>query len=156
MAIPITLEQYLADHHAEFEVVAHPKSSSSLSTAWAAHIPGDRIAKSVILEDEKGYLMAVLPATHRVEIGALSRLTGRRLGLATEPELLELFPDCELGAVPPLGDAYGVETLWDNSVVAMPEVYFEAGDHEELLHMTNLQFRKLIQDDRHGDFSHPE
>ena len=153
MAIPISLEQFLSYHHVEYKIVKHPKTASSLHTARAANIPGDQLVKSVILEDENGYLMAVLPASRRVELGKLSKMTRRRLGLATEPELNDLFADCESGAVPPVGRAFGVDTIWDDSIAIMPDVYFEAGDHEELVHMTNMQFQRLIQHNRHGNFS---
>lgn len=155
MAIPISLKHFLSYHHAEYQIVKHPKTSSSLNTARVAHIPGEQIVKSVVLEDGDGYLMAVLPATRRVEVGKLSKITKRRLGLATEPELGKIFADCDTGAVPPVGRAYGVDTIWDDSITVMPDVYFEAGDHEELVHMTNMQFRRLIQNNRHGDFSRP-
>ena len=155
MATSTCLEQFFSYHHVEYQVVKHPKSASSFGAAHAAHIPAKSIIKSVVLEDEDGYLLAILPATRRVEVGKLSKLVGRRFGLATEPELARLFTDCELGAAPPLGRAYGVDTIWDDSIMHMPDVYFEAGDHEGLVHMSNAQFQRLVQSHRHGNFSRP-
>ena len=73
---------------------------------------------------------------------------------ATEEEIATLFKDCEPGAVPPLGPAYGVETLLDEALASLDEVYFEAGDHEQLVHVNGEGFRNLLRGVRHGYFSH--
>src|SRR2546428_5555970 len=80
-----------------------------------------------MLEDDKGFLMAVVPASHKVDLGVLHRQLNRELGLATDRELVELFKDCEPGALPPLGLAYGIDTILDESLVDAPDIYFEAG-----------------------------
>ena len=68
------------------------------------------------------------------------------MGLATEPELAGLFPDCEVGAIPPIGAAYGLRTLMDTRLGKEPEVYFEAGDHESLIKVSAEAFRTLMAD----------
>ena len=153
MAIAMTLRQYLEKSGVHFDVLPHPYTTSSMSTAEAAEIPGDKIAKSVILEDEQGYLMAVIPATHHIELGMVSHQLQRRLGLATESELSTLFSDCELGAIPPMGNAYGLKVIMDDSLNQTDDVYFESGDHTDLIHLRGEDFRKLNQNAVHGNFS---
>lgn len=153
MAIAHTLEGYLMRKGVQFDVIHHPRTHSSLETAEAAHIPGDALAKAVLLEDDDGYLMAVLPATHHIKLGRLSEQMQRKLRLAVESEITPLFKDCELGAVPPLGVAYGMPTIVDDSLTAQPDIYFEAGDHEELIHLSNRHFQTLLAGAQHGCFS---
>lgn len=154
MAIAGSLKEFMTKHHVMYEVIPHRRSLSSMKTAAAAHVPGDCLAKSVVLEDDRGYMMAVLPSTHRIDLGALHRQFNRSLGLATENELRDLFRDCELGAIPPVGAAYGMETVVDDSLTKQSDIYFEAGDHEELIHVSVEQFKELMTGYRHGHFSH--
>lgn len=153
MTIASRVANYLVQNDADFEVLAHPHSATSLETAESAHIPGDRIAKSVVLEDDRGYMLAVLPANSRVDLGELHRQTNRNLGLATEYELGALFEDCEPGAVPPFGFAYNLETIVDDSLAEQSDVYFEAGDHEQLIHVSGETFETLMGDVQHSHFS---
>lgn len=153
MAIAHTLEDYMMSREIHYEVVPHPPTHSSLETAQAAHIPGDALAKAVLLEDDDGYLMAVIPATHHIKLGRLSEQLKRKLRLAVESELTPLFKDCQPGAVPPLGMAYGMPTIVDDSLTEQPDIYFEAGDHEELIHLSGGRFMSLLSDAQHGRFS---
>ena len=153
MAISSTLEKFLRAHNIEYDVVTHPRTATSMQTAAEAHVPGDCLVKSVIVEDEEGFLMVALPSTHRLDMGQLYHQLQRQLGLATEDELAELFTDCELGAIPPIGAAYGIETLVDDSLLREDDIYFEAGDHEELVHISGRQFHDLFEDARHGRYS---
>ena len=97
MSIPVTLQHYLDRCGVKYDVLTHRYSGNSLKTAEEAGVSGENIAKSVILEDDRGYLMAVVPATHHVELGLLGRQLNRHLGLATEKELTQLFSDCDPG-----------------------------------------------------------
>jgi Ala-tRNA(Pro) deacylase len=153
MAIAITLQEYLRGAGIDYDLVPHPETKTSMETAAAAHVPGNQLAKSVVLEDDKGYMLAVVPSSHRVQLGRLHKQLNRSLGLATEPELEELFPDCEVGAVPVLGAAYGIETVVDDSLEGCSDIYFEAGDHARLVHISGDDFRRLTQDIPHGRFS---
>lgn len=154
MAIANRLREYLANAEVTYDVVTHPHSASSTRTAQVAHVTGERLAKTVVLHDDQGHLLVVVPSTHRVELDTLGRLLNRRLNLATESEIGELFDDCELGAVPPVGAAYGLKVMLDESLAAQPEVYFEAGDHRELLHVSAEAFGKLMESAQRGRFSH--
>lgn len=153
MAMSLSLLEYLEWEGVDYEVLHHRRTSCSTETAEVAHIPGDQLAKCVVLEDENGYVMAVLPATHRVELGKLHRQLDRRLGLATEGELEELFKDCDIGAIPPVGNAYGYDTVLDDSLKKCSEIYFEAGDHADLVHISGEDFRTLMAGAKHGHFS---
>jgi Ala-tRNA(Pro) deacylase len=78
----------------------------------------------------------------------------RDFRLASEDEIAHLFKDCEPGAVPPLGPAYGIETLLDEALANLDEVYFEAGDHEQLVHIRGEDFQGLLTGVRRGYYSH--
>lgn len=153
MTMAITLRKYLADHGIAYDVLPHRHTTTTLNAATTAHVPAASVAKPVVLEDENGYLMAVIPAHHHVKIGRLNRLLGRHMGLATEPELKALFSDCELGAIPPVGEAYGMETVIDESLEECQDVYLEAGDHEEFLHLKGPAFRRLMKHSVHANIS---
>jgi Ala-tRNA(Pro) deacylase len=153
MAIALTLQQYLGDHRVEYDVVPHAPTLSSMRTAQASHVPGDSLAKAVLLKDEAGYLLAVLPASHHLRLNDLAARLERPVELASEQEIAALFRDCAHGAVPPIGAAYGVEVIIDESIARQPDVYFEGGDHVTLIHMTAAQFARLTSGAPHGLFS---
>src|SRR5258706_5602440 len=115
MTIAASVQDCLAGEGVHYDIITHERTRDSNHTAHAAHIPGDRVATYVMLEDDKGYLMAVMPASHKVDLGAVHRQLNRALGLATDRELIELFKDCEPGALPPLGLAYGIDTILDQN-----------------------------------------
>jgi Ala-tRNA(Pro) deacylase len=154
MATARRTEDYLMQHGVAYDVLVHPHSHSSMETAEVAHVPGDRLAKCVVLGDDDGYVMAVLPSTQHVRLGKLGRELNRRLRLATEDEVATLFDDCERGAVPAVGLAYGVATVLDDSLADQPEIYFEAGDHENLIRMKRDAFMTLMEHASHARFGH--
>ena len=155
MAIAITLEQYLSSHGVAFDCVAHERTGSSSQSAEASHVPGDRLAKTVVLKRREGYILAVLPASQHVRLDEVGSWLRQPVGLATEQEIATLFPDCEPGAVTPIAAAYGLKSVVDESLDAQPEVYFEAGDHCTLVHVSGTEFHKLMQKVPHGRFSAP-
>lgn len=154
MAIAERLKHYLEDEKIDYDIVSHPRTLTSMETAQAAHVSGEQVIKSVVIHHELGYLLAVVPSTHRIDLGTLQALAGTRLGLAAETEVGAVFSDCDLGAVPPIGAAYGVEVILDDSLEDLSEVYFEGGDHRTLVHASGAAFRALMKDARHGSFSH--
>ena len=153
MSIATSVQEYLTREGVPYGTILHEHTRDSTHTAQAAHVPGDRLAKCVILSDDEGYLMAVIPATHRVDLGALHRQLSRNLGLATDRELLELFKDCEPGALPPLGLAYGIDMILDESLADSPDIYLEAGDHRTLVHTTGGDFLRLMANAPRGRIS---
>lgn len=146
MPIAASVRQYLAREGVEYDTITHARTRDSSHSAQAAHVPGDRLAKCVMLGDDNGYLMAVIPSSHRLDLAALRQELNRDLGLASEREIMELFKDCEPGAVPPLGCAYGIDVVLDQSLGDMPDAYFEGGDHESLVHVSGRDFIKLMAD----------
>ncbi|MBI2308316.1 MAG: YbaK/EbsC family protein [Rhodocyclales bacterium] len=153
MSMANTLQDFLQRHHARFDMKHHAHSSCSMETAAMAHVPGDRLAKPVMFRDDLGYVMAVLPSTCHVGIAALNKRLGRHLQLAEEWELEELFQDCELGAIPPMGPAYGIRTVMDEDLANERDIYFEAGNHEDLIHMQMDAFLDLMADADRARFS---
>jgi Ala-tRNA(Pro) deacylase len=149
------LKWYLDANEVEYEVLPHPRSNTTVETARKADVPLSRIAKSVLLEDERGYVMAIVPGSHRVDVARLGDQLHRELELASETELAALFHDCARGAVPPLGRPYRIPTVFDDSLSRAEEVYFEAGDHEDVVHMRTDDFLTLLSGSKHGSFSRP-
>lgn len=146
MAIAITLLEYLQNHDVDYEIIDHRRTDSALRSSEAVRIKGDRMAKSVLLGDDESYLLAVVPASYRLRLREIKRLTGRRLQLIDEDETTEAFADCETGSIPPMGLAYGIDTLLDSHLLKEPDIYFESGDHGKLIHMSSESFRKLEED----------
>jgi Ala-tRNA(Pro) deacylase len=156
MGIAIKLADYLRTHPVQYNLVRHAPTGNSLESAAATHLSPGCVVKAVVLEDDdKRFLVAVLPASRKVDLEMLRSRTGRALRLASEAEVGERFADCRLGAVPPIGQAYGIETVWDESLAAAPEVYFEAGDHETLVHVNNADFMRLLEGAPHMPLSEP-
>ena len=153
MSIPTRLTSYLDQHGVRYEVCTHQHSHTSAETARTAHVPAHQLAKSVILEDDAGCVMAVVPADRRVMVGQLSRMLDRHdLRLSDERRIAMLFGDCVRGAVPPVGPAWGIETVVDDELDDSDVVYMEGGDHECLLRMSREQFHELMNGTRHGHF----
>lgn len=148
------IERYLDEHLIPFDIVAHPHSQTSLETARAAKLDASRIAKGVLLEGEEGcYMVALIPADKEIRLGKLSQDYSRELNLAREEMVNTLFADCEPGVVPGLPPAWGVEMVWDDALMAMPDIYLEAGDHERLIHVETRYLRDLFGDAPHCTFS---
>jgi len=153
MSIAPTLQQYLAARNVQYDVITHEPTLSSTRTAEASRISGDRLAKGIVLRRNGRYLLAVLPASHHIRLSDLRSQLGDNVEIAEETEVGRLFPDCAHGAVPPVGQCYGLPLIVDDSIEALPEIYLEAGDHETLIHMDHAQFAHLTTDARHGRFS---
>lgn len=155
MSNPNSLQRYLEARHIPFEVVAHPHSATSLQSAKSAHIRADQLAKAVILESDDCFLAAVIPADRHVMIGRLRQTLGRDLWLAGETSFGGMFPDCEPGAVPPLTQPYGMDMVWDDSLMSMDSIYMEAGDHEHLLRIRTRDLAPVMEQVPHCQFSSP-
>jgi Ala-tRNA(Pro) deacylase len=154
MTIASTLQRHLAGLGVEYEVLNHPLTASSSETAQSAHISGNRVAKTVVLRDGGGgYLLAVLPASHHLSLEMLQAWLGRPVALASEQESGKLFPDCDLGAMLPTGDAYGLDVVLEESLAELEQVYFEGGDRQTLVKVGGEEFRRLMSGARHGRFS---
>jgi Ala-tRNA(Pro) deacylase len=153
MSIAPTLRRYLANENIQYEEIRHELSMTSARTAEASHIPGDRLAKGVVLRRDDGYMLAVMPASHHLRLAELRAQLGGNVDMANEAEIHQLFRDCANGAVPAVGKCYGLNIIVDESIEAQPEIYMEAGDHETLLHLSHAQFARLTANALHGRFS---
>ena len=155
MSIAASVQQYLLRERIPYDVIVHAPTMDSAHSAESAHISGDRLAKSVVLEDDDGYVMAVIPASHRLDLQAVRDELHRELNLSSEHTLHELFEDCEPGAVPPVGCAYGIDSVVDRILTDIPDVYLEGGDHRSLIHLRGQEFLKVIADSPQRHISHP-
>ena len=156
MTIASTVQRYLVGEGIGYALLSHPITGSSSETAQSARISGNCIAKTVVLRDGAagdGYLLAVVPASHHLSLDLVQGCLGRYVALASEQEIGQLFPDCDLGAIPPLGEAYGLDVVLDDSLAGLDEVCFEGGDHRTLIRVGGEQFREMMSGARHGRFS---
>ncbi|WP_226648828.1 aminoacyl-tRNA deacylase [Microbulbifer variabilis] len=154
MTIAARLSQYLNDQSVDYHLIQHPHTRTSRESAHSAHVREDQVAKAILLRDKEGFVMVVIPASSSLDLRAVHMETGRNsLEMVAENELGSIFPDCELGALPPVGQAYGITTLLDSGLSRCETIFFEAGDHEELVEMNGPQFNKLFAGCRSADLS---
>ena len=156
MAISDKVKTTLESLDIDYDLVTHPHTSSSRETAAAAGVREDHVAKAVLLKDDSGYLLCVIPGNSRVRFHSLQAELNRALELAPETEAEQLFSDCDPGAIPCTGTAYGIETVVDEALATLAFVYFESGDHEHLVRISGDDFSRLMSGLRHGHFSHEE
>ena len=136
-----------------FDEVAHDFAFQPAQAAEAAHIPGRRVAKGVLVRAGDENMLAVVPSSRQVGFDALERWLGRKVMLAGEKDSVALFDDCELGAMPPIGAAFGLETILDEELLDADDIYFEGGDHRTLVHLHGEDWRRLVHDAGHCAFS---
>jgi Ala-tRNA(Pro) deacylase len=153
MGIAIALKRYLDGRGVPYEVVPHERTVQSSTTAEAAGIPEGNLAKGVLVKYRNGYILAIVPASRHVALDELGALYERQVGLATEPEVASVFPDCDLGAIPPVAGAYDLEAVMDDSLEGFNDIYFEAGDHCTLVHVSGRDFHRLMADVPHAHIS---
>jgi Ala-tRNA(Pro) deacylase len=152
MTIAPILQRHL-DRNVSYDVITHDPTMSSSRTAQACHVSGDRLAKAIVLRRNGGYMLAVLPASRHIRLPDLKLQIGDDVDLADEGEIRQLFPDCALGAVPPVGECYDLDVIVDDSIQEPPDIYLEGGDHTTLVHIDQAQFARLMAEARHGRFS---
>lgn len=149
------IERYLDSHLIPFDIVAHPHSETSAETARAAGLEASRVAKGVLLDGVDCQMVAMIPADQEVHLGKLGLDHGVEFSLADEASVGRLFADCESGVIPGLPNAWGVEMVWDDALMAQPDIYLEAGDHRRLVHVETRYLRELFGDAPHCHFSQP-
>ncbi|MEZ5352325.1 MAG: YbaK/EbsC family protein [Bryobacteraceae bacterium] len=138
------LEDYLVGQNAVFQHTVHPAAPTALTVARQDHVPAREMAKAVIACADGAYLMAVLPANRSVEFAKLRQiLRAEEVRIATEFEMSKLFPDVEVGAVPPIGALYDLPVLVDETLAREPEIAFNAGTHTDSIHMSYAEFDRL-------------
>jgi len=154
MAISPTLKHHLLENNVKYTLMPHPHTGSSMETAQAAHVPGGALAKAVVMRNDDGYAMVVIPSNEHVDVGEFKREFGRGFELASEEELTKVIPDCAVGAVPPTGAAWGLDVYLDDRLPECEEIFFEAGDHEQLVRLTGAEFQRLLAGANRGRYGH--
>lgn len=149
------MERFLDQHLIPFDLIAHPHTHTSAETARAAGFPASRLAKGVLLDGVGCQMVAMIPADQEVHLGKLGLDHGVEFSLAVEDSVGRLFDGCESGVIPGLPNVWGVEMVWDDAMMAHPDIYLEAGDHERLLHIETRYLRELFGDAPHCRFSQP-
>ena len=146
MSIPEKLINFLKKHHVFYEVVAHPQRFTSLELAEAEHVSGKEFAKVVMIKAKNENVMTVLPATSTVDFLKLSTVLGTQaVSLEKEADFMSLFPDCELGAMPPFGNLYKVKCFVDKSLKEVGWIHFNAGSHTESIRMLIHDFFRVVK-----------
>lgn len=136
MAIPVPIRDFLQQRHVDFRVVTHPTAYTAQEEAAVTHVPGREWAKTVVCVADGEAILAVLPAHYAVDLEVLRAVAGcAHLRLASESELVGLYPGCEAGAMPPLGPLYGQRVFIETSLGNDVEVVFNAGTHVDALRM---------------------
>lgn len=139
------LKEYLDKEHIRYVTIIHSPAYTAQEVAASAHIPGREMAKTVMVKIDDQMAMLVLPANRKVILQDVRELLGvDRAKLATEAEFKGLFPDCEIGAMPPFGNLYGMEVYVAPSLAEDEEIVFNAGSHTELMKMSFADFARLV------------
>jgi Ala-tRNA(Pro) deacylase len=144
MSISRTLNAYLDRERVHYDVLSHPEAFRALAIAQTLHTPEKEMAKVVIVKVQERFVMTVLPASWNVDLHRLRTVFAtHRVRLATEDEIIGLFPDCELGAMPPFGNLYGLPVYVDQSLTEDEEIVFQAGTHLDAIRMRYWDFASL-------------
>ncbi|NQY64194.1 MAG: YbaK/EbsC family protein [Alteromonadaceae bacterium] len=152
MAISISFIDYLSKHDIDYELISHRHTTSSIDSSFTAHLPSEQVAKAIILQSNDGdYLMASLSVGHRLSISQVNELTGKQYNLVNEVRLSELFPDCEQGAIPGIGEIFKINMLVDDALLNAEQIYIEAGDHCHLVKINQRQYTNILLDIPHGN-----
>ncbi|UCC99347.1 MAG: YbaK/EbsC family protein [Phycisphaerales bacterium] len=138
--------EFLDKSAVHYEVSEHPPAFTAQQMAAAEHEPGKYVAKPVIIRADGKYLMCVLSACYKIDVAALkSQLGAKSVALAEEKEIGALFDDCDLGAEPPFGNLYDLQTIMDKALEKDDHITFQAGTHERAIRMGMDDYRKLVQ-----------
>ena len=145
MALNERLRKLLEKEKVPYDLLLHRVAYTAQEVAQASHVAGRLLAKPVVVrESENRFYMVVVSAPQHVDLANLHRMTGRPKGrLATEDELRRLFPDCELGAMPPIGRLYDMPLYVDQEFRDHEDIYFQAGNHNEVVKMRFDDFERL-------------
>lgn len=140
------LTDYLDENDKKYVVVTHSEAFTAQEVAASAHIPGKDMVKTVIVKADGDMKMVVLPSTHDVDFSAIREaLDADEVELASEDEFESLFPDSELGAMPPFGNFYDMDTMVAESLTHDDIIAFNAGNHKEVIKMAYSDFEELVQ-----------
>lgn len=146
MPLAQKLRVFLDENHVGYTHTVHPLAFTAREVASVEHVPAREFAKTVILSGDHGYTMAVIPAARLVDFQEVRLALGlAHARLATESELKQVFPDCDLGAMPPFGNLYDMPVFLDSSLATEPVIAFNAGTHRDVVHMRIEDYRRLVK-----------
>ena len=139
------LRDYLDQHDIQYVTISHSPAYTAQRIAELTRIPGKELAKTVIVKVDDKFAMAVLPASRRVNLQHLQEAIGAdEVTLSSETEFNELFPDCEVGAMPPFGNLYDMGVYVAEQLTEDEEIAFNAGSHSELVKMSYNDYANLV------------
>jgi Ala-tRNA(Pro) deacylase len=146
MSVSDRLVHYLEQQHVPFVTIPHARAYTAQEIAASIHVPGQEVAKTVIVQADGKLYMAVMPATRRADLVLLKKALGvKKIRLATEEEFEGIFPECEVGAMPPFGNLYRIPVVADESLKKDREIVFNAGSHTETVKMGFDEFVELVK-----------
>src|SRR3990167_5673165 len=140
------LKEFLDSHYIKYVTISHSRAFTAQETATSAHIPGKELAKTVMVKMNGTMAMAALPASYKIDFDLFKKVAGvGMVVLASEREFKDMFPECEVGAMPPFGKLYGMDVFVEKSLTEDKEIAFNAGSHRELVKMLYKDFEKLVR-----------
>ena len=140
------LKNFLDSNKIKYVSISHSKAYTAQEIAVSAHIPGKEVAKIVMVKIDGKMAMAVLPASYKVDFELLKKASGAKsIELASEREFQDIFPECDVGAMPPFGNLYGMEVYVAESLSEDEEIAFNAGSHTELIKLSYKDFERLTK-----------
>ncbi len=141
-----TLKEFLDSNNVKYVTISHSCAYTAQEIAASAHIPGQELAKTVMVKIDGRMNMAVVPASCKVDLEHLKEVAGaNRVRLAGEEEFKDLFPGCEVGAMPPFGNLYDMEVFVAKSLAEDEDIAFNAGTHTELIKLVYKDFERLVE-----------
>jgi len=147
------IDELLASRRIPFERLPHEPVFTANRVAQTLHVRGNDVAKTVVLRTRRGYVVAVVPAPMRIDLEKLGRqLNDDDVRIASEEEIAQLFPDCEVGAMPPFGSIYHLPTVIDDSLAEDDRIVFEAQSHDAAIRMNYRDYEE-IEHPIHGRFT---
>lgn len=140
------ITEYLDQHRIKYQRISHSPAYTAQEVAARAHVSGWDLAKTVVVKLDDGLVMAVLPASELIDLGFLAEIVGsKEVSLATEEDFMDLFPGCELGAIPAFGNLYGLKVYVAPELADDDFIFFSAGSHTELIRMAYDDFELLVE-----------
>ena len=148
------IDELLTSRHVPFQALHHPPAYTACRMAQMLHVPGQEVAKPVLLRTGRGYILVVVPANRFVDLQRIREWLGEEhVEMACEDEMDQIFPNCERGSIPPFGSVYRVNTLVDESLAQDEEIVFQAGTHEEAIRMSYHDY-EVVEHPLRGDFTY--
>lgn len=140
------LKDFLDSHNIRYITISHSRAFTAEETAVSAHIPRKELAKTVMVKIDRKMAMAILPASDKLDLDLLKKETGaKQVEISGEKEFKGLFPDCEVGAMPPFGNLYGMDVFVAKSLTEDREIAFNAGSRRELVRLAYKDFEQLVK-----------